>query len=94
MQLTSLLIGALLPLGLLANPTPDAAAVDAPALDARGEFARPQQCAIKGASQRVSCRRGPGTGYSVKQKLERGRPYPVWCVHAAQCITIGEVQNW
>lgn len=98
MQLKTLLVGALLPLGLLANPTPEAAAVDAPEvdapeLDARG-FSRPQHCAIVGGSRTVNCRRGPGTKWGIKMKLKRGVQYPVWCVHSAQCVTINGFRNW
>lgn len=93
MQLKSLLVSTLLPLGLLASPTPEAVPADVSGLDARG-FLRPQHCSIVGSSRTVHCRNGPGTKWGVKMKLQRGTSYPVWCVHSAQCITINGSQNW
>lgn len=97
MQLKSLLIGALLPLGLMASPTPEAEADVSPAggsLDPRAAFSRPQHCSIVGGSSTVNCRSGSGTKHHVKVKLKRGVTYDLWCVHSAECVTINGFQNW
>jgi SH3-like domain-containing protein len=99
MQLKFLLAGALLPLGLMANPTPEAAAVPEAVGDA-GEslsaraFSRPQHCSIVGGSSTVNCRTGPSTNYRVKMTMRKGNTYDFWCVYSGQCVTINGFRNW
>jgi hypothetical protein len=98
MQLKSLLIGALLPLGLAANPTPEAEAdVDASLaggpLDSRA-ITRPQHCQVIGGSSTVNCRSGAGTNHGVKVRLRKGVTYDFWCVQPGQCVTVNGFRNW
>ncbi|KAK4126359.1 hypothetical protein N657DRAFT_688911 [Parathielavia appendiculata] len=98
MQFKYLLTGALLPLGLLASPTPETeASPDAfnsvnQSLNPR-EFTRPQECKIIGSSTTVNCRRGPGTKYSVERTLRVGTTYDFWCVRTGECVTINGFRN-
>ncbi|KAK0654872.1 hypothetical protein B0T16DRAFT_450626 [Cercophora newfieldiana] len=88
MYLSSLLVGALLPLGLIASPTtPEGAEVDTRAIS------RPQHCAIVGNSATVKCRTGPATKYDVKTTLRKGTAYDFWCVFKKECITINGSTN-
>jgi hypothetical protein len=101
MQLKFFLAGALLPLGLMANPAAEAEAAAADvmlggageALEARA-FSRPQQCTIVGGSSTVNCRRGSGTKWSVTRKLRRGTTYRFWCVKSGECVTVNGKRNW
>ncbi|KAK4041116.1 hypothetical protein C8A01DRAFT_34849 [Parachaetomium inaequale] len=92
------LAGALLPLGLMANPTPEAAAAPEAVSDA-GEsldtraFSRPQHCSIVGGSSTVNCRTGPNTKYRVKMTMRKGNTYDFWCVYSGQCVTINGFRN-
>lgn len=91
MQLKFLLTGALLPLGLMASPTPEADTTDA--LESRA-ISRPQHCKIIGGSSTVNCRSSPRTTARVKTTLRKGNTYDFWCVQSAQCVTINGFRNW
>ncbi|KAK3295301.1 uncharacterized protein B0H64DRAFT_474291 [Chaetomium fimeti] len=90
MQLKYLLTGALLPLGLMANPTPEAD-VDS-SLDARA-FSRPQHCQIIGGATKVNCRSRPKTSSGMRTTLRRGNTYDFWCVRSGECVTINGFRN-
>jgi hypothetical protein len=89
MHLSHFLTAALLPLGLLANPT----AHEEAEIDARA-IKRPQTCGIVGNSATVKCREGPGTKWDVRTTLRRGTEHDFWCVLSKECITIGGSTNW
>ncbi|KAL2133161.1 hypothetical protein VTI74DRAFT_2822 [Chaetomium olivicolor] len=93
MQLKTLLLSALLPLGLMANPAPEAEAEAGETLDARGAIVRPQYCKIVGGATQVNCRTGPRTKDSVRTKLDTGRTYAFWCVQKGECVTINGATN-
>ena len=97
MQLKTLLISAILPFGLMANPTPDPEAdvteVGGP-LDPRRAIVRPQHCRIVGGSRTVNCRTGPKTSSSIRHRLTKGVTYDFWCVQKGECVTINGFQNW
>lgn len=97
MQLTSLFIATLLPVGLLAAPTVDGTdnshMLRSPA-DARSPLEpRYKMCAIVGATD-VNCRSGPGTNYKSQFTVPRGNKYAFTCVKSGQCITINGATNW
>ncbi|KAH6838546.1 hypothetical protein B0I37DRAFT_387144 [Chaetomium sp. MPI-CAGE-AT-0009] len=97
MQLKYLLTGALLPVGLMANPTAEADAApgfsDADSsLDSRA-FSRPQHCQIIGGASKVNCRTSPRTTARVRTTLRKGNTYDFWCVQSAQCVTINGFRN-
>ena len=83
MQLSFILIGALLPLGLLASPTTPSDAE----VEARRAINRPQCCHIVGSSATIKCREGPGTKWDVRTTLRRATAYDFWCVYSKECIT-------
>lgn len=91
MQLKFLLAGALLPLGLMANPTPEAD--DASSLESRA-ISRPQHCKIIGGSTKVNCRSKATTNSGVRTTLRKGTTYDFWCVRSGQCVTINGFRNW
>ena len=107
MQFTSLLTAALLPLGLLAAPSPvaegDAADIaarePAPGVSANDKVdvlsrRELQICFIVGGSSTVNCRSGPGTNYRVVTTVAKDNLYWFSCVKSGECVTINGEKNW
>lgn len=96
MQLKTLFVAALLPLGLMANPIaeaePETELADE-ALDARA-ISRPQYCQIVGGSSKVNCRANPYTSSHVVAQVSKGKTYTFWCVKKGTCVTINGATNW
>jgi len=110
MHLTPLLITALLPFTLLANPLAEPGLVfdslaDFEAYEARDAqpgvdtleergFSRPQTCAITGGSSSVNCRANARTSSRVVRSLKKGSTWNFWCVRSGECVTIKGKRNW
>jgi hypothetical protein len=96
MQLPSLLVGALLALGIHAAPVTDGTD-QSPASDGNSLFQRDsgQLCRIL-YSTHVNCRTGPGTNYRsvVGLNKEWTRGYWFTCVKSGECITLNGAVNW
>lgn len=96
MQLPSLLVGALLALGIHAAPVTEGTD-QSPASDGNSLFQRDsgQLCRIL-YSTSVNCRTGPGTSYKsvVGLNKEYTRGYWFTCVKSGECITLNGAVNW
>ncbi|OJJ02476.1 hypothetical protein ASPVEDRAFT_41969 [Aspergillus versicolor CBS 583.65] len=95
MQLPSLLVGALLALGIHAAPVTEGTD-QSPASDGNSLFQRDsgQLCRIL-YSTHVNCRTGPGTNYKsvVGLNKEYTRGYWFTCVKSGECITLNGAVN-
>ncbi|KAL1864071.1 hypothetical protein VTK73DRAFT_6161 [Phialemonium thermophilum] len=98
MKLPSLLAVALLPFGLLAAPTAEAADLEirqeavARAAGA-GLFERDRTCRLEGDAKSVNCRAGPGTKYKVVTTLGMWSEWVFDCVKSGECVNIGGKVN-
>lgn len=96
MQFTSLLVAALLPVGLLAAPVADGVG-QSEVTDGRQIFERAGQlCRIVGGADYVHCRTGAGTNYPYHVSLAKSwtRGYYFTCVKSGECITLNGAVNW